>query len=173
MTRPHLSGCGLFLLWVCGVADIDPPSPQPSPPRGRGEREPIGVYSEPEFDARLSGRRNSNIQHDRLRLALQKGEGEREPIGVYSEPEFDARLSGRCNSNIHLDRLPLPPGEGWGEGKAFYLLGCLACSSFAAARCFSSAGNIFCANAFSSGAPLTLSSVTVLACFLNSSMVSS
>jgi hypothetical protein len=118
----------------------------PQGARGKGSRS--RCFSKPEFNSRFQ-------------------------VGGCSGPEFDSGRSGRCNSSIHLGRLPLPPGEGWGEGKASYLLGCLACNCLAAARCFSSAGSIFCANAFNSGAPLTLSSVTVLASFLNNSMVSS
>ncbi len=153
MTRPHLLNAAFFLLWICGVADIDPPHPSPLPQGGEGEGSRSRCFSKAQFSSRFQ-------------------------IGGCSEPAFDSKRSGRRNSSIHLGRLPLPPGgptfrEGWGEGKAVYLLGCLACSSLAAAKCFSRAGSIFCANAFNSGAPLTLSSVTVLACFLNSSMVSS
>jgi hypothetical protein len=33
------------------VSEIFSPSPQPSPPRGRGEREQTAGYSRPEFDS--------------------------------------------------------------------------------------------------------------------------
>ena len=159
-----------FSLESCGVAEIDPPHPSPLPQGARGKGSRSRCIIKARFDSRFQvGVTRTFNPPESLSLAQR----EREPIGECSKPAFNSRLSGRCNSNIHLGRLPLPPGEGWGEGKAFYLLGCLACSSLAAARCFSSAGSIFCAKAFSSGAPLTLSSVTVLACFLNSSMVSS